>query len=344
MVESVAKAIASWTALRHAELDPTLPERYGSSWRVDWTAHAASQLDLLVQAISVRCPQLFTDAIGWTECAFVARKVNRDDLLASLSCLREVLESELPEPLNTNAADYVKQAIDTVGSETRTPESKLPEESPHRRLVLEYLETVLSGRCDDARNIVTQVAETGVSVPEIYEQILEPAQIEVGRMWHAGEINVADEHLASATTQSVMSLLRPRFAAKPKNGKRVIATSAAGDLHEIGVRMVADYFEIDGWNVFYLGANTPSVDVLEMLKSHKAELLALSVSTSRRIREVGELIEALRADNECAQAKVLVGGGPFTAIPDLYKEVNADGCAASARDAVRVGNSLISED
>jgi methanogenic corrinoid protein MtbC1 len=341
VVESVAQAIANWTIGRHAELDDTLPRRYGPSWRASWITHTNSQIEFLVQAIAVRRAKLFLDAVHWTQHAFEVRRVDVTDLRNSLTCLREVLESELPAPVNLTASDYVGQAL--VSFDAPLPRGPERSSSPgDRKLVLEYLEAILRGRRDDAQNVVLDRAESGVPVPQIYRQVLEPAQIELGRLWHAGEINAADEHFASATTQSVMSMLRPRFTAKPKNGRAVVATSVEGDLHEIGVRMVADYFEIDGWNVLYLGANTPSADVLEMIRNHQAGLLAVSASTGLHVRDVGELIEQIRADEACTHTKVLVGGGPFIAIPDLYEEVGADGWAASAEEAVKVGNALIS--
>jgi methanogenic corrinoid protein MtbC1 len=37
---------------------------------------------------------------------------------------------------------------------------------------------------------------------------------------------------------------------------------------------------------------------------------------------------------------VMVGGGPFVSIPDLWKVVDADGSASTASDAVRVASRL----
>ncbi len=51
----------------------------------------------------------------------------------------------------------------------------------------------------------------GRSVGELYLNVLLPAQAELGRMWLAGEINVAEEHFASQATRMVMAqLTRPQ--------------------------------------------------------------------------------------------------------------------------------------
>ena len=58
-IEAVSKALAEWTVNRHIESDPALPERYGTTWRTDWTANVQSRLAYLAQAVSVRRPELF---------------------------------------------------------------------------------------------------------------------------------------------------------------------------------------------------------------------------------------------------------------------------------------------
>jgi methanogenic corrinoid protein MtbC1 len=205
---------------------------------------------------------------------------------------------------------------------------------------LEYLEAVLDGRREAAEKVILKAVDEGVAVGDVYEQVLQPAQIELGRMWHAGEITVADEHFASAITQAIMSTLRSRFPKRERKGKLVLAAAVGGELHEIGVRMVADFFEMDGWDVIYLGANTPSSDIVSVVGDRRANLLAISVSTLLHLHTAGKLIDQVRQDQKCAKTKVLVGGPPFKSVSDLWSELGADGCAASATEAVKLGNSL----
>jgi methanogenic corrinoid protein MtbC1 len=119
-----------------------------------------------------------------------------------------------------------------------------------------------------------------------------------------------------------------------------VAASIGGELHEIGVRMVADFFEMDGWDVVYLGANTPAADIVGVIRERRADLLAVSASTLLHLRAVGELIQHVRQDKGCAHTKVLVGGPAFRSAPDLWSELGADGSAVSATEAVKLGNSL----
>ena len=84
-------------------------------------------------------------------------------------------------------------------------------QGPHAELVLKYIEAILEGRRDAAEGIVLQALGSGLQVADLYQHVLQPAQIELGAMWHAGEISVADEHFGSATTHMIMSMLRSHF-------------------------------------------------------------------------------------------------------------------------------------
>ena len=344
VIESVAGALANWAVERHAELDPGLEKRYGARWREEWVGHVASQMRFLAQAISVRRPKLFVDSVQWTRAAFHARGAEDSELVSSLHCMREVMEAELPEGVAGTATEYIGQALEHVEAARPTETEPTLVEGPHRRLTLQYLEAVLDGRREDAEKVILAAVDAGMGIGDLYERVLQSAQIELGRMWHAGKISVADEHFASAITQAIMSMLRSRFPERERNGRLAVAAAVGGELHEIGVRMVADFFEMDGWDVVYLGANMPSTDIVDVVRERRADLLAVSASTLLHVRAVGELIEQIREDEACAKTKVVVGGPPFRSVPDLWSELGADGSARSATEAVKLGNSLVGGD
>jgi len=340
-IEAVSKALAEWTVNRHIESDPALPERYGATWRTDWTANLQSRLAYLAQAVAVRRSELFTQMMLWTAAATLARKAKPDDLLNSLEQMRDVLAQELPPPVAKTASEYVDQALSRLRSAELEPSVALSPGSRHGKLLLRYLEAALAGDHSNAHRLITEQAQAGVSVTELYDQVVQPALSEIGRMWHRGEISVADEHFATATTQVLLGELRAFFRQREPRSATVVAAAVSGDFHDVGLRMVADCLEMDGWQILYLGANMPADDIVEFLGQHPADLLALSVSTCLLVRQAGELIEVVRASHSGDKLKIIVGGSPFDLIPDLWEELGADGCAHSTTEAVNLANRLI---
>jgi hypothetical protein len=97
--------------------------------------------------------------------------------------------------------------------------------------------------------------------------------------------------------------------------------------------MVADFFEMDGWDTFYVGANAPARSVAETVAERGADVLAVSATITSHVREVRELVGAVRASAECRGVKVIAGGYPFNVEPALWREVGADATAADAASA-----------
>ncbi|MCB9850215.1 MAG: cobalamin B12-binding domain-containing protein [Phycisphaerales bacterium] len=341
VVDSVAKAVANWTVDHHARFDPALQDRFGANWRDDWIEHTLAQIHLLAQAIAVNSVALFANAMNWTIESFKARGVSSTDLLRNGECLREVLIKELPTAIGEIASPFLQASLNGLREPDTDSRFELTSEPQYRELVLKYLEAILEGERSRAETLVFKQVDAGLSIPQVYEGVLAPAQAQLGWMWHRGDISVADEHFGSAVTQSVMSQLRPRFQLAAPNGRTVVCTSTPGDLHEIGLQMVSDLFEIDGWTSLFLGANTPVADVVEILERRRPQLLALSVSTALTLRDAGELVEAIHSTASIADTKVLIGGPPFRTVADLWQALGADACAVSATEAVAAGNALV---
>lgn len=341
IIDSVAKAVANWTVDEHNVINPNLPARYGTRWREDWTGHTLGVLHMLAQSVAVRSAELFSHSMRWTHESFKARGVDEIDLLQNAETMREVLSKELPPPVDQTTLPIVDAALDDIRAKRSGELAAEEGETNEKEAILTYLTAILESDGAAAEATIMSALDRDVSVPEIYESILAPAQTRLGQMWHRGEINVADEHFGSATTQAVMSRLRPHFKPAPAKNRLMVGTSTPGDLHEIGLRMVVDLFELDGWNVVYLGANTPVADLIEFLERRRPDLLALSVSTALMLRDAGELIECIRENAQISTTKVLIGGPPFRCVDGLWREIGADGCALSATQAIALGNQLV---
>jgi methanogenic corrinoid protein MtbC1 len=183
-----------------------------------------------------------------------------------------------------------------------------------------------------ASRLILDEAERGTSVRDIYLFVFQPVLREVGRLWHSNQIGVAQERYCTTCTQFTMSQLYPRIFSVRRNGLRMVAASVAGDLHEIGLRMVSDFFEMEGWDAFYLGANTPISCILQQVAERSPQVLAISATMTFHLHTVAELIAATRTAGNAP--RILVGGGPFNSVPGLWKDVDADGYAADAAAAV----------
>jgi len=340
MLDQVASALARMTVNAHEAERPDLAERFGPGWRGRWSADVQIRLRHIAQALAVDCPDVFVHHLAWTRQANAARHVTDDDLRTSLHCLRRVLLDELPETVATPCTAIVDAGLAAFDTPAHEPFSYIDASSTHGGLALEFLEAILDGRPRDAENRVVAAAHDGVPIPELYIDVLRPVMAEVGRLWHLGESGVGDEHLATNTVERVMAVLRTMFNPATERNRTVIAASISGDLHAVGVRMVCDFFEMDGWTAICLGANMPAADIVETLRGRRTDLLALSSTSLLCLRDVADAIDLIRLSLGEAAPPVIVGGAAFNLVEDLWSRIGADGGASTATAAVALGNQL----
>jgi methanogenic corrinoid protein MtbC1 len=329
-------ALAEAVTARHYELFPDLERRFGPAGRARCLQDAHYHLSYLSEAVTSSLPTLFADYVAWAKVVLESRGVPASDLVRNLEVLREVLRRQLPGCAGILAAQYVEAGLERLPQIPPEPPAEVKDDAPHAALARAYLDALLAGRRHEASRLVLEAVESGVTVKDIYLHVFQRCQREVGRLWQMNRLTVAEEHYCTAATQLVMSQLYPRVFSAERNGRTMVAACVSGDLHEIGVRMVSDFFEMEGWDTYYLGANAPAGSVVRTVTDRGAEVLALSATITSHVHAVRELVEAVRAEPACRDIKIMVGGYPFNLAPELWSEVGADACAPDAEGAVQI--------
>jgi methanogenic corrinoid protein MtbC1 len=238
------------------------------------------------------------------------------------------------------ATKYLDEGIRQLSEPTEITTSFIQSGQQTSELAQEYLDVLLRSDRSTARQLILDAVKEGIGVKDIYLGVFEPVQREVGRLWQTHRISVAQEHYCSASTQFIMSHLYPYIFNSKKNGRCLVATSVGNELHEIGIRMVADFFEMDGWDTIYLGANMPMEGIIQAIKEQKTDVLALSTTMTFHLSQIAELITQTRLS--APEIKILVGGYPFNSSPTLWQHFGADGYGGNAEQAIEVANRLIS--
>jgi methanogenic corrinoid protein MtbC1 len=138
-----------------------------------------------------------------------------------------------------------------------------------------------------------------------------------------------------------MSQLYPYIFSGERRNRTLIATCVAGDPHEIGVRMVSDLLEMEGWNTIYLGANVPTSSIIQLMREREVHMLALSATMTFHVPAVERVIADIRHAQGVRPAKIMVGGYPFNIAPELWRRIGADAWAPDAAQAIAVADRLL---
>ena len=116
---------------------------------------------------------------------------------------------------------------------------------------------MLAGDVNGAWSVVEAALASGSEPADIYMDVLAPALAKVGRRWEDGEIDVAEEHLATAVASRIIGRLGPRFSRRGRPRGTVITAMPPGDRHGLGLAMLADILRGAGYVVLDLGPDTP---------------------------------------------------------------------------------------
>ena len=221
------------------------------------------------------------------------------------------------------------------------PATFLPDDAPLTGLAREYLEALLHGERRQATQMILQSADAGTPIKDLYLNVFQPVQREIGRLWQLNRITVGQEHYCTAATQLVISRLYPRIFAGEKNGSTLVMSCVAGELHELGARMVADFFEMEGWETVFLGADTPIDGVLSAVQESAADVLGVSVTIPTNLDAARALIRSVREMDPPAPARIMIGGNAVNTVPELWRQMAADATASDAQCAVENANRLV---
>jgi methanogenic corrinoid protein MtbC1 len=208
------------------------------------------------------------------------------------------------------------------------------------QLCSRYLTAQLAG---DRREALRLVLEEGLAcghpVPLLQSEVVQAAQREIGRLWQANRISIAQEHMATAISQLALSRLFEEATPLPRLGYKIVVACVEGEYHEFPARLVADFLDLGGFDVRYLGANVPHDHLVKMLVEEAPDLLALSVTMSYNARSLREAVERVRAT--CRDLPILVGGHALRWEPRLAIEAGVETCESDQATVVKTAHRLV---
>jgi len=112
---------------------------------------------------------------------------------------------------------------------------------------LSLAELLVDGSPSAVRGHVDAALDDGLDARDLCVELITPALYEVGRLWQTGQITIAQEHLASAIAQVEIARLAPRMRREPPVRRLAILAATAGELHTVGLSMLRELLEADGW-------------------------------------------------------------------------------------------------
>ncbi|KNY27529.1 cobalamin B12-binding domain-containing protein [Pseudobacteroides cellulosolvens] len=176
---------------------------------------------------------------------------------------------------------------------------------------------------------VSKLSTGELDVVTLYEEIVGPALNSIECNLEDKSLCIWREHVRSSIVRTVIENCYT-YVIKEQAEKRIreaagiaVVICPDGEYHEIGARIVADFFTICGFDTTFVGSSTPKEEFINILEYLKPDFIAVSVTNYYNLVSAHKTIKDIRTRYK-GNLKILAGGNAFSKNPNAYKEMGAD--------------------
>jgi Predicted cobalamin binding protein len=197
---------------------------------------------------------------------------------------------------------------------------------------------------ENKQNAVTyalQLLESGkMDVQTLYTQILTPALNQMECRLSDKRICIWKEHVRTAIVRTIVECCYPYVVKEREHmallqNKTAIILCPPEEYHDLGARMVADFFTLCGWNAIYVGSNTPYQDFYNAADFIRPDVIAISITNYYTLAVSKKIIKDLK---ELLQdtVKIVVGGYAVREHTKNFETLHADYFSDSYADIRKI--------
>ncbi|NTV90212.1 MAG: cobalamin B12-binding domain-containing protein [Clostridiales bacterium] len=202
----------------------------------------------------------------------------------------------------------------------------------YRAQLITYMEAF--DRDNSVSYALSLLADGKVSIPDLYEGILTPVLNSISVSRASEDEAIWKEHVMTGIVRTIVECAYPfvlkqrKPFAEGKKQVRVIILCPEEEYHELGARMGADFYELNGFEVFFIGCNTPKENFISAYNALKPEIIAISITNYLNLISLKQIIEEIRGKigNE---VKVLLSGSAFASTRKTAKDFGATALVGS---------------
>lgn len=194
---------------------------------------------------------------------------------------------------------------------------------------------------EEALKLVKMMLDAGEDPFKIMECVRKGMEI-VGNRFANSEYFISDLIYSGEILKAITALIKPKLAAKeaqPKKLGKVVIGTVAGDIHDIGLDIVAFMLEINGFEVYNLGVDVPEEKFVEKIKETGATIVGLSGFLTLAFDSMKRTVEAIEKAGLRNKVKIMIGGGQIT--EEVRRYVGADAYGKDAMEAVALAKKWV---
>lgn len=195
------------------------------------------------------------------------------------------------------------------------------------------VEAVIKGDINVVESEVNKALSEGAEARSILTKGLIGGMSIVGERFKAGDMFLPEVLMCASAMHKGLDIVKPLLAKSGQKAmRRVVMGTVAGDIHDIGKRIVSFLLEGSGFEVIDLGVNVPNESFVQAVEEHNPDILGMSALLTTTMPNMGKVIEVLREKRLRDKVKIIVGGASVT--EQFAESIGADGYAPEAGSAL----------
>jgi trimethylamine corrinoid protein len=199
---------------------------------------------------------------------------------------------------------------------------------------------ILTSSKEKALEVIRQAMTEKMNPIDLMNKGFIPGINEVGDRFGCGQLFLPELIQAADVMRAVMEGLKELFPEQrdQQMGKIVIGT-VEGDIHDIGKTIVVSLFKANGFEVFDLGRDVPTENLIAKAEEVGASIIGTSALLTTTMEAQRRLEAALKSKGLKGKFKTMVGGAPVT--QRWADRIGADAYAEDATAAVKKAKQLL---
>ncbi|WP_193743428.1 cobalamin-dependent protein [Tateyamaria sp. ANG-S1] len=240
------------------------------------------------------------------------------DLYAKSQANLRRLKSRLP---TGSVEDLAREVL----SRLNRPVLQKLAEHPAPDQINAFCHALLADDDQAGAKFIQEVRRAGASVEVIYLKYLADAACQLGRWWDEDRVSFTDVTRGTSRLYAIMHAMRHQVPiTAPVTTKSAHFVSVPGETHTLGVRMAADLFRREGWDVTLLIGKTHDELMTEIGQS-RSIVIGMSAAGGHALDALSKLVVALRLEKP--EAALFVSGQILETDAETVALMDIDGMA-----------------
>lgn len=199
-----------------------------------------------------------------------------------------------------------------------------------------------SGEAGDAESLMDEAEALGIRPLDFLVGMLQPALSELGELWAAGRVSVAQEHQFTLMVESVAASARQRLtrSISPRlssSSPEFLLVNAEGNYHTLGLRLVELLLLSSGRSTRLVIPGLPAAEVLSLVRAARPKVVAVSACLAGDLGSLGAIGALLDELDPDERPRLVVGGHAVRMDSSRHLAFGADVCVDARRLASETG-------